>query len=193
MKDIITSLISAGDYQKSLDFYSLQPLASNFKIRLLKKGKDSFNIKMLNDELKKIMDSIPEDSQKTTELHSADEKEKEILYLDSLWKPEFKKANYIFSQLDHINDPEERKETAFKILNLMDAVQEIWYQKDFYLQHGTKPSFPVPKDLGLSPAQAATRLRTVRTYISKARKGILDHSKIPDWENEILELNKLLQ
>lgn len=112
---------------------------------------------------------------------------REELQLDEQWKPIYKKANFIFSRLIFAESDEKRKEMAFEILNLMDEVEISWKDKDFLRKHGRLPAFDNAGLDEMTPQQHARRISTIRTYISKARKGILNESKIPMWEKEITE------
>lgn len=108
--------------------------------------------------------------------------------LDEKWKPIFKEANHFFTLLEFEPDEEKRKEIAFHVLDLMDEVQKVWDAKDFKKKFGQVPNFDSKGMDQLSVEQMATRIRTLRTYISKANKGKLNKDRIPDWEAEMKEL-----
>lgn len=118
---------------------------------------------------------------------------KDEFLLDGEWKPKYKEANFLFGRLEFTDDVEKRKKMAFAILDLMDEVEEAWQKKDFLKVHGQLPNYENAGIEQLTPDQHATRIRTLRTYISKARKGKLDATRIPDWEGEIAEHERRLR
>ncbi|PRY90581.1 AAA family ATPase [Mongoliibacter ruber] len=114
----------------------------------------------------------------------------EELKLDTEWKPVYKEAYHYFTLLDPEKSPEDCKNLAFKILDLMDDVEKVWAQKDFLQKHGQLPNYDLAGPDQMTVEQMATRIRTIRTYISKAKKGILSDTKIPEWESEMAELER---
>src|SRR5690606_30172966 len=109
------------------------------------------------------------------------------------WRPMYAEANQLFAQLDLIQDDEERKQACFQILDLMNDVEKVWEKADFLKKYGKLPNFDNAGVDQLTTNQAATRIRTLRTYISKAKKGILKDERVPEWEAEIKELEMLIR
>lgn len=145
----------------------------------------------LEYELSDLREKLSEKETKSIPKYSENaSSSKEEWLIDEKWKPLYKEANYIFSQLDFETDEEKRKEMTFKILDLMDQVQEMWYQKDFLEKHGELPNFQWQGIDQLTIDQMATRIRTLRTYISKANKGKLNSDRIPEWKAEMEELER---
>jgi shikimate kinase len=142
-------------------------------------------IQELEDKLDELKQQL---AQPTPELQLADEDN-----LDEKWKPIYKEANYYFSTIHLIPDEEERKLAAFRILDLMDKVQEVWQAKDFLYKHGQVPKFESQGIDQLTVEQMARRINTLRTYISKAHKGKLNAERIPDWEAEMQELQRKIK
>src|SRR5690606_39073475 len=81
------------------------------------------------------------------------------------WLPKYAEAHQYFAQLELIQDDEERKQACFQILALMDDVEKIWQKADFLKQYGQLPNFDNAGIEQLTTEQAATRIRTLRTYI----------------------------
>jgi hypothetical protein len=146
----------------------------------------------LKDELREEASQIFENKPKVKLVEQAAATPDEFL-LDGEWKPKYKEANFLFGRLEFTDDIEKRKEMAFAILDLMDEVEEAWQKKDFLKVHGQLPNYENAGIEQLTPDQHATRIRTLRTYISKARKGKLDATRIPDWEGEIAEHERRLR
>jgi predicted kinase len=109
--------------------------------------------------------------------------------LRSQWSPLYREAFYIFSQLDHEPDDEKRRVMVFEILERMDEVSKIWKDQDFISKYGKLPKYDNAGMEQLTADQAATRIRTLRTYISKTKKGILKKD-IPTLEKEIHDLSQ---
>lgn len=140
----------------------------------------------LQDEIEELRKQIAESSGKNIKLEEEDD-------LDEKWKPVYKEANHFFSMLEFEQDTEKRKEIAFHILDLMDQVQEVWEAKDFKKKHGQLPNFESQGIEQLTVEQMATRIRTLRTYITKANKGKLKKERIPEWEAEMQDLERRIK
>ncbi|MFN3802185.1 hypothetical protein [Belliella pelovolcani] len=215
MKTELQSIIKDFNYEKALKWY-LQHVQGKFFIKeMLQKGEDPFNVLKLKKELNLVLDSLPDLIQKLNPIPDQDQslddevpkgnlkpkikvvdfaaKSRDELIVDDEWKTLYKEAAYYHTQLDHITDPIERRDAAFKILDLMDEVEKLWAKRDFIQQYGQLPTFEDHGIESLDPRQMSKRISTVRTYISKARKGKLNAEKIPTWEAEIQELERRLQ
>jgi hypothetical protein len=114
----------------------------------------------------------------------------DLALLDQEWKPKYKEANHWFERLEFLPTEEERKTAAFRILDLMDEVEQVWQKKDFVQKFGQVPDFADQGIEALTTAQMVTRINTLRSYISKANKGKLSKEKIPIWEAEKSELER---
>jgi hypothetical protein len=210
MREELQSILDNFSYEAGLKWYMAHVKGKFFIKDMLQKGPDSYNDLKLRKELNEALEALPheriisiapkqtpthpEESQnspkkKTVVLEQAPASREELL-LDEQWKPLYKEAHYFHSQLEHIEDSEKRKEYAFKILDLMDQVEELWRKNDFLKVHGQLPNYENQGMEDLTPEQMFTRIRTIRSYISKAKKGKLNAEKIPEWENEIAELEQ---
>lgn len=111
--------------------------------------------------------------------------------LKDKWSPLYREAFYTFTQLDHEKDDAKRCKMVHEILDLMDQVSDMWKEQDFIRQYGKVPNYDKAGMEQLTPEQAATRIRTLRTYISKTKRGILKKD-IPTLEKEIEDLSQHL-
>lgn len=207
MKEELQSILDDFEYEKALEWFKAHVPGKFFVKEVLDKGEDQYNRSKLIEELRAIeeilADSTLDTRHSTPEVQSAERRVeaaqtvvahaspsmKEFL-LDEQWKPKYKEANHYFETIGFLADAEERKEAAFKILDLMDEVERIWEEKDFIKKHGQSPDFPDQGIESLTIAQMTTRINTLRTYISKANKGKLNKEKIPVWEAEKAELER---
>lgn len=215
MREQLQSILANFDYFTALEWFKSHVTGKYFVKELLSKGEDQYNRTKLITELRAIEETFvqakPEDlinptvesrhaqlavaykgrqeSKKTRVIESA-APTLDLALLDEEWKPKYKEANHYFERLEFLHTEEERKEAAFRILDLMDEVEQIWRKKDFIKQFGTTPDFPNLGIEALSTAQMVTRINTLRSYISKANKGKLSKDKIPTWEAEKSELER---
>jgi len=211
MREELQSIIDNFSYDKGLEWFKTHVKGKFFIKDMLSKGPDAYNELKLRKELNKALEALPVEKvisfshkkepkhieeppkkQKTVVLEHVPASREEML-LDEQWKPLFKEAHYYHSQLEHIEDVEKRKAQAFKILDLMDRVEDLWSQNNFLKVHGQLPNYENPGVDDLSPEQMFTRIRTIRSYISKAKKGKLNAAKIPEWETEMAELERRLK
>jgi hypothetical protein len=208
MREELQSIIDNFSYEKGLEWFNAHVKGKFFIKDMLSKGPDEYNQLKLRKELNQALASLPEEKPAffpTEKLLTSKPEEsvkpktivmehvpatREELLLDEQWKPLFKEAHYYHSQLEHIEDVEKRKVMAFKILDLMDQVEDLWRQNDFLKAHGQLPNYDRPGVEQMTVEQMFTRIRTVRSYISKAKKGKLNPDKIPEWESEIAELER---
>jgi dephospho-CoA kinase len=144
----------------------------------------------VEDLREEIREEIREEFQELKEKATQAKNEEE---LDALWKPIYKEANHYFTIIDFEQDADKRKEIAFKILDMMDEVEAIWAKRDFKKKFGVMPEFQDKGIDNLTIEQMATRIRTLRTYITKAHKGKLKPERIPEWKAEIEELERRLR
>lgn len=217
MKKELQAILSNWDYEAGLQWFKEHVQGKFFLKELFAKGKDPYNDQKLRQELHEILSQMPDEHPAVLPAAKSkipDEKPllslpREVIQdikpvkvvehaaatpeeyqLDQEWKPLFKEAMYRRSQLREEMSDEERKEISFEVLNLMDQVQEIWQKKDFLRKYGQMPDFEDKGMDAMTPLQMITRIRTLRTYISKANKGKLKAENIPGWEAEIQELER---
>jgi hypothetical protein len=209
MLEELQSILHDFDYGRALAWFKKHVSGKFFVKELLDKGEDPYNRKKLIEELRAIEEGmIPKESpldtlHSTPEVHSSEQRvlsEPVVVtsapptlseaLLDEQWKPLYKEANHYFETIGFLPTPEERKEAAFKILDLMDEVERIWDEKEFVRKHGQRPDFPDQGIESLTTAQMVTRINTLRSYISKANKGKLKKERIPEWEAEKAELER---
>jgi|GEM_PF-2475799 len=211
----LRKLIADFDYDRALTWYKQHVEGKFFIKQLLDKGEDDYNRGKLKAELNLALESLeskplPEPSMEADPEETTPEERtlpRKILpkivenapssmddqKLKEEWRPKFAEANQLFAQLDYIQDKEERKTKCFELLDLMDEVEKTWQKADFLKKYGQMPNFDNAGVDQLTTNQAATRIRTLRTYISKAKKGILKDERVPEWEAEIKELELLIR
>jgi hypothetical protein len=205
MREELQSILDDFDYNRGLDWFKSHVPGKYFIKELLSSGEDPYNRSKLIEELRAALDlfgavPIPQKEQRPSApiptipkgISEYVPETMELAKLAAEWKPLYKEANHYFETIGYLQSAEERKEAAFKILDLMDDVSRIWEKKDFLEAHGQLPEFNYQGIEQLSPAQVATRINTLRTYISKANKGKLNKDSIPKWEAEKLELERRL-
>lgn len=215
VKDI-QDLMQDFNYQESLDWFKRNVPGKTFVKETLSTGEDDFNRLKLKKELNEHLHRLqhtPDDpggcktdssepSQNTsdhaerqtiTEKPDAGVPESYSEPTRDQWAPLYKEANFLFIELEHEADEEKRKEMVFRILDLMDEVQQLWDEADFVKKFGQLPNFDKSGIENLSESQMTKRINTLRTYISKAKKGKLKAEKIPEWEAEKKELENALQ
>lgn len=120
-----------------------------------------------------------------------------IAGLEKQWKPLYKEASFLQSQLGGAKDNTERAKLAHSILNTMDKVQELWEASDYVKEHGKL--LPVPKVvppavLDLSNAVAVLKCRNnLRAQISKQKRNAERAADVAAWEAEVKQLDKVLK
>lgn len=114
-------------------------------------------------------------------------------HLNREWKPRYKEAAYYHSELSEAKSEEENRKLAFQILDTMDEVEALWKKRDFVRQYGVKPDFEFQGLSSLTPTQLLNRRNTLRSYVSKAKKGKLNAEKVPEWDAEIAAVEKLMK
>ncbi|MDN3688684.1 AAA family ATPase [Cyclobacterium jeungdonense] len=209
----IQSLLDDFHYQEALDWFKRNVSGKAFVKETLSTGEDDFNRLKLKKELNEYLADLkntPEDPAPVKPTLPGESQAKERPYqveqgstaassptysepTREEWAPLYKEANFLFIELEHETDEDKRKEMAFQILDLMDQVQELWDKADFVKKYGQLPDFDKSGIENLSEAQMTKRINTLRTYISKAKKGKLKAEKIPEWEAEKKELENALQ
>jgi len=205
----LQSVLENFDYEEALEWFTAHVPGKFFIKDLLGTGEDVFNRKKLIEELRVVEEALLEErKKKESEPESLapepDTKTKptvvaqaasspEVQLLDEEWKPLYKEANYHFTTLAYLKTDEERMEAAFKVLDLMDQVEEIWEKKDFINRHGEMPDYEWQGVDQMSEADMMRRVTTLRTYISKANKGKLSADKLPEWTAEKEDLERRLR
>jgi hypothetical protein len=200
MREELQRLLADFSYDTALKWFVTHVPGKYFIKELLSKGEDQYNRTKLIEELRMLDDSFPkldiasaparELSAVTPGLVAKAAPTLDLAMLDQEWKPKYKEANHYFERLEFLQTEEERKEAAFKILDLMDEVEQLWKKKDFVQKYGESPDFEDQGIESLTVAQMVQRINTLRSYISKANKGKLSKDKIPNWESEKAELER---
>ena len=117
--------------------------------------------------------------------------------LERKWKPLYKEASYLQSQLEHAKDNQQRCDWAHKILDLMDQVQGHWEASDYVKEHGQLPPVVAvvpPAVLDLSDAVAVLKRRNnLRAQISKQRRNAERAGEVAAWETEVVMLDEVLK
>ncbi|MGN6478522.1 MAG: hypothetical protein ACTHKV_14955 [Flavipsychrobacter sp.] len=92
------------------------------------------------------------------------------------WIQPYREMQRLRGQLRFDMTDEQRGTLAFKILTLEQVCNYWWRKRDYLLEHGKELNEPMPgakpDDVVADPAKYQTRLTTVRTFISKARKKL---------------------
>jgi hypothetical protein len=210
MYEELQRILAHFDYEKALEWFKKHVTGKYFLKELLSTGEDQYNRAKLIEELRVIeetfviarrhdeaisIDETASSPQKATRSDAPKLVESaaatlDLAMLDQEWKPKYKEANHWFERLEFIPTEEERKAAAFRILDLMDEVEQVWQKKDFVQKFGEVPVFADQGIDALTTAQMVTRINTLRSYISKAHKGKLSKEKIPAWEAEKTELER---
>ena len=200
----LKEILDDFNYNEALDWFKSNVKGKQFIKEMLSSGEDSFNRlklkKALNEHLSEIenepeiqddpkLEELEKTNEATTQLHSKIDPSSP---LREEWSPLFKEANFLFIELEHEQDPDKLEQMVFKITSLMDQVQEFWDKSDFIKEYGHAPNFNSAGIENISESQKTKRINTLRTYISKAKKGKLKAEKIPEWEAEKLELERNL-
>jgi hypothetical protein len=117
--------------------------------------------------------------------------------LDTQWKPLYKEASFLQSQLEHAKDNQERGTWAHKILDLMEAVQGHWDACTYVQEHGQLPPVPVvapPPTLDLTNRAAVEQHRNnLRSQISKQKRNAKRAAEVEAWRAEVRQLSELLE
>lgn len=207
MKDELQRILKDFSYETALTWYKTHVQGKFFLKELFAKGADAYNTQKLKSELHDILHSLSPEPEELKDLPKTDEPAikaalqlveraaptTEEFHLDKEWKPIFKEAHFRFQEMTEEMSDEERKELAFAVLNQMDEVEVIWKQKAFLQKFGVSPGFEFQGLESLSPTQMQRRILTLRTYITKAKKGKGKAEKIPEWEAEIEELERRMR
>ncbi|AWW31842.1 hypothetical protein DN752_17835 [Echinicola strongylocentroti] len=216
----LRQIIKDFDYSTGLKWFNDHVEGKFFVKEMLSSGEDDFNRARLKKELHQVLDQlessaptslhkpVPERSRRkptgrdttppqatitpavTVKVTERAAQSPEELELKEKWLPLYSKASMVFGQLDLIEDDGKRKQACFEVLDLMDRVSEVWQEADFVKVHGKKPEYIDQGMDDMTPEQMSKRIRTLRTYISKAKKGKLKKENIPTWEAEKAELER---
>ncbi|MGI4866102.1 MAG: hypothetical protein ACRYFZ_19415 [Janthinobacterium lividum] len=117
--------------------------------------------------------------------------------LDKQWKPLYKEASFLQSQLEHAKDNQERGTWSHKILDLMDEVAVLWEACAHVQEHGELPPVPVvtpPAALDLTDRDAVEQHRNnLRSQISKQKRNAKRAAEVEAWRAEVQQLSELLK
>lgn len=117
--------------------------------------------------------------------------------LDTQWKPLYKEASFLQSQLEHAKDNQQRGTWSHQILDSMDKVQELWNACDYVQEHGQLPPVPVvapPPTLDLTDRAAVEQHRNnLRSQISKQKRNAKRAAEVEAWRAEVHQLSELLK
>jgi hypothetical protein len=117
--------------------------------------------------------------------------------LEKEWKPLYKEASFLQSQLEHAKDTTERSTWSHKILDLMDLVHHHWLTGAYVQEHGQLP--PVvevvpPPALDLTDRAAVLKHRNnLRSNISKQKRNAERAAEVAAWRAETQQLTELLK
>mgnify|MGYP000088406831 CR=1 FL=1 len=207
----LQSILQSFDYDEALDWFTRHVEGKFFVKEVLSSGEDSYNRKKLIEELREIEEALLEEQEEEDPIEEAGTEPAEpspkrsprvvtqaastpeAQQLDEQWKPLYKEANHYFESLGYLATDEECKEAAFKVLDLMDEVEEIWEKKDFLAKHGELPEYAAPGVDEWSESDLIKRRNTLRTYLSKAKNGKLKKENIPTWRAELDDLERRLR
>lgn len=196
------------DYDKALML--CEPYIKNqVLLSLLKSRKNSFNESKLRelfheikDDFTRLVKSQP-NTQKTnpSPVHAPKQEQVEYQNQPLEIKALISERMHYFKQYEvcifKIRDPEISKATratlAHEALDFIDKVQAIWQKLDYYNQHGTFPPEKMPIQITLTDkADLSRRKNTLRTYLSKIKKGKMAAEKKEAYQAELEEINRKL-
>lgn len=208
MKEELQLILDRWEYDKAVEWFCKHVPGRFFVKEMLKSGEDSYNTLKLKSELNQLLQELQEETlpeanspipQKSIPeppnpkvVNQAPESMQE-LHIDQEWKPIYKTANFKHSQITINQTDEERKAIAFEILDMMDEVEQLWEKKRFVKQYGVMPDYQFQGLESMTELELSKRRNTLRTYISKAKKGTLKAEKIPGWESEIAEIERRMR
>ncbi|WP_151087377.1 hypothetical protein [Hymenobacter baengnokdamensis] len=120
-----------------------------------------------------------------------------LLDLDKQWKPLYKQASHLQTQLKHAKDVQQRGTWSHQILDLMDKVQAIWDTGAYVKEHGQLPPVaevvpPPVLDLG-DQAAVLKRRNNLRAQVSKQKHNKERADEVAAWKIEIEQLDNVLQ
>lgn len=114
---------------------------------------------------------------------------KEVLELEVKWKDHYSRADVLHRDMPHIVNKETRRLMAIEILQYMKLVRNIWFQLQYYNEHGSLPATPSQHDLGKDDLiDLINKIKNLPTYITKAQKRI---SEIKDPEKLQIQLSDI--
>ncbi|AMJ65039.1 hypothetical protein [Hymenobacter sp. PAMC 26628] len=120
-----------------------------------------------------------------------------LLGLEKQWKPLYKEASFLQSQLEHAKDNQARCTTSHAILDKMEQVQALWDAGDYVREHGQLPPAPVavaPPVLDLTDAVAVLKRRNnLRAQISKQARNAERAGEVAAWRAEVEALDDVLK
>lgn len=172
--------------------------------RTLSHGPTMYNRSALREELTKLAGTAtgpaPHSAKipAATPVHQPPAPARDILVaLEKQWKPLYKEAAYLQSQLASAKDNTQRCQMAHAILTKMERVQELWDTSAYVEEHGHLP--PVaevvpPAVLDLSDAVAVLKRRNnLRAQISKQKRNADRAAEVAAWETELVTLDTALK
>jgi hypothetical protein len=130
--------------------------------------------------------------------------------LHERWKPLFSEYNHLRSAIWEIalageKDPVQKAAAgrmAHRIVDLADAIDDLYFQRDHFRHHGHLPSniHPSPGETAVDPAIAYRKLknaerycRTFRGKLDKNPKDTASAAKLVKWTLVVDKYNKLLK
>ncbi|UZR95941.1 hypothetical protein [Chondrinema litorale] len=194
--NVIQFYIDNFNYQDALKIYN-QLTADCLTKDLLNKGESHFNKIKLLSELEKLkekqvyLDLSSLNQSSFEQKHPNNAFLEDVKELDEKWKQLYKEASFLQQKLLNYSETE-RMAAAFIILDYFDEIHDIWDDLKTFENTGALPRRD-KKSFEMTDLQSLLRRRnTLRTYLSKAKKGRLSKENIAEWEEEIRQIEKLI-
>lgn len=86
----------------------------------------------------------------------------------------------------------ERGQKGIELDKACNGLKDVWKDITYYRTHGKLPDVIQIPSQELDFNLIYKRINTIRTYITKAKKGVLSDNKLKQYSEELLHLEKLL-
>jgi hypothetical protein len=106
------------------------------------------------------------------------------------WKPLFSERNDLCSRLDAIaraGDENKTGKMAHRILDLDDAVDDLYAKRDYYLQHGKLPQAKQPRKMAVDPIKMAVVLKNHERYVREFKRKLKTNASNVKWAAKLKE------
>ncbi len=212
--EIFSWLNSDQDYPSGLSLYDRYGRNSNLGRILRIGGATGKNRLTLAYELGKVIGPLISTHSVTSEESRKPDEQKLPVMIPALQIDDLRhQQKMIYKMLDNLHavlefrPTEERKEIAFRILDLDDQLKELAGQMAHYEKHGVIPVKQVPetkrKISELNDAELILWQRNLRTYVTRYKR-LVEKSKTPEtlfrnqqlldqYQDELAEINQRLQ
>lgn len=116
---------------------------------------------------------------------------KEVLELEIKWKDHYSRADVLHRDLPHTINKETRRLMAVELLQHMSLVRSIWYQLQYFNEHGKLPVTASEDDLSNDDLIGLiNKIKNLPTYITKAQKRISEIKDPEKLQKHLSEIDK---